>query len=299
MGSGSVGFIGLGAMGAPMASNLHRAGLLRAVHNRTTARAEAFVEEHAGVTSAALDGFGDCEVVVLCVTADDDVLAMVDALAPVLAEGSVVVDCSTVSASTAEDAARRLAGRDIGFVDAPVSGGTEGAIGGTLSVMAGGDAAHLAQAMPALEAMGGRIVHMGAVGAGQATKAVNQIAVAGVDQAVSEALAFADAHGLEMDRVIEALAGGAAGSWFLENRGPNMRDMRFPLGFKVTLHAKDLEICRSMAARFDVKLPIVEMTLLHYARLVADGHGEEDVSSLYRLKRALFEAGGEALLEGR
>jgi len=289
-----VGFIGLGAMGAPMAHNLHKAGLLAAVYNRTMSRAMVFASEHEGLRVAAMhDDLASCTVVVLCVSADADVLKMVDGLAPHLTEGSVVVDCSTVAAETAREAARRLGERGIGFVDAPVSGGTEGATKGTLSVMVGADEAHLATVMPVLQAMGSRIVHMGPVGAGQATKAANQIAVAGVDQAVSESLAFAKAHGLDLDKVIEALAGGAAGSWFLENRGPNMRDMKFPLGFKVTLHAKDLEICRRMAADFDVKLPLVEMTLLHYSRLVGQGFGEEDVSSLFRLKNAMFKATGD------
>jgi 3-hydroxyisobutyrate dehydrogenase len=289
-----VGFIGLGAMGAPMAHKLHEAGMLAGVYNRTLSKAMIFASDHEGLRVAASPAdLTDCEVAITCVSADADVLEMVDALAGALPEGAVVVDCSTVSAETAQAAGQRLAARGIGFVDAPVSGGTEGAIKGTLSIMAGGDAAHLAAVMPVLEVMGGRIVHMGVVGSGQATKAANQIAVAGVDQAVSEALAFAVAHGLDLDKVIEALGGGAAGSWFLENRGPNMRDMNFPLGFKVTLHAKDLEICRKMAERFDVKLPIVEMTLLHYARLIGQGYGEEDVSSLYRLKHAVFQAASD------
>jgi 3-hydroxyisobutyrate dehydrogenase len=285
-----VGFIGLGAMGAPMAANLHAAGLLSAIHNRTLSRAMLFASEHEGlrVASAPAD-LTDCEVVVTCVSADVDVLQMVDALAQSSGDVAVVVDCSTVAAETARTAGEHLAACGIGFVDAPVSGGTEGAIKGTLSIMAGGDEAHLATAMPVLEIMGGRIVHMGPIGSGQATKAANQIAVAGIDQAVSEAMAFAQAHGLDLDKVIEALSGGAAGSWFLENRGPNMRDMDFPLGFRVKLHAKDLEICRKMAEDFDVKLPIVEMTLLHYSRLIGKGFGDEDVSSLYRLKHAAFQ----------
>jgi 3-hydroxyisobutyrate dehydrogenase len=286
-----VGFIGLGAMGAPMATNLHREGMLVGVYNRTLSRAMLFASDHDEVRVASTPAdLADCEVVVTCVSADADVLQMAEALASSLKEGAVVVDCSTVSAETAQVAGRLLGDRGIGFLDAPVSGGTEGAARGTLSIMVGGPEGDLNIAMPVLEVLGGRIVHMGVVGTGQATKAANQIAVAGVDQAVSEAMAFADAHGLDLDKVMEALGGGAAGSWFLENRGPNMRDRNFPLGFKVTLHAKDLEICRKMAARFDVKLPIVEMTLLHYSRLIGQGYGDEDVSSLYRLKRASFKA---------
>src|SRR5690606_22603427 len=217
-------------------------------------------------------------VIVLCVSADDDVLEMVDAMLPSIQPGTVVIDCSTVSAATAREAASRLASREAEFLDCPVSGGTEGAIKGTLSIMVGGEAAALERAMPALEAMGGRIVHMGGHGAGQATKAVNQIAVAGVNQAVSEALAFAHAHGLDLERVIEAVGGGAAQSWFMTNRGPNMARLRFPLGFRVTLHQKDLAICRDMAADLGVQLPVIEMTMLHYRRLIDAGHGDEDIS---------------------
>lgn len=284
------GFIGLGAMGAPMARNLARAGLLAAVYNRTGEKA-ALLASEVGVPAAASPAglAAACEVVVLCVSADADVLATVDALLPALMEGAIVIDCSTVSADTAREAARRLAGAGASFLDCPVSGGTEGAVNGTLSIMVGGDAAALERARPVLEAMGSRIVHMGGHGAGQATKAVNQIAVAGVNQAVSEALAFALAQGLDLGRVIEAVGGGAAQSWFLANRGPNMERMAFPLGFRVTLHQKDLGICKVMAAAHGVQLPVVEMTMVHYQRLIDAGFGDEDVSSLYRLKKDLFD----------
>lgn len=283
------GFAGLGAMGAPMARKLAEAGLLTAVYNRSAGKAVALARE-LGVTAAPTPAAlaADCDVVVLCVSADADVLEVVGALAPALAPDSVVVDCSTVSAATAREAAARLASARVGFLDCPVSGGTEGAAEGTLSIMAGGDAAVLERARPVLAAMGRRIVHMGGHGAGQATKAVNQIAVAGVNQAVSEALAFADAHGLDLGRVIDAIGGGAAQSWFLANRGPNMQRMQFPLGFRVRLHQKDLAICQAMAAEHGVQLPVVEMTTIHYRRLIEAGHGDEDVSALYRLKHAMF-----------
>lgn len=284
------GFVGLGAMGEPMARNLAKAGLLAAVFNRTSERASSLAAE---LGCDAADSVGTlartCDVIVICVSADADVLEVVDGIAAGARKDAVVIDCSTVSAVTAREAAARLARADAHFLDCPVSGGTEGAVKGTLSIMAGGDAAVLERVMPVLTAMGGRIVHMGEHGAGQATKAANQIAVAGVNQAVSEALAFAHAQGLDLGAVIEALAGGAAQSWFLGNRGPNMQRMEFPLGFRVRLHHKDLEICRAMAAERSVQLPLVEMTLLHYARLIDSGHGDEDVSSLYRLKRAMFE----------
>lgn len=285
-----VGFVGLGAMGTPMARNLAKAGLLVAVHNRTAARAESFAAETGCTAATTPAGLArDCDVIVTCVAADADVLEVIDALAGSLGPRVVVIDCSTVSAATARSAAERLGAVGANFLDCPVSGGTEGAVAGTLSIMVGGDADTLERVTPVLAAIGKRIVHMGGHGAGQATKAANQIAVAGVNQAVSEALAFARAQGLDLGRVIDALGGGAAQSWFLANRGPNMERMDFPLGFRVRLHHKDLGICREMAAERSVQLPIVEMTLLHYARLIEAGHGDEDVSSLYRLKRAMFE----------
>ena len=286
------GFAGLGAMGAPMARNLAKAGLLAAVYNRTAATAAALAAElGCAVAPTPADLAAACDVIVLCVSADADVLGLVDALAPRLARGAIVVDCSTVSAATAREAARRLAAHGAAFLDCPVSGGTEGAANATLSIMCGGDARALERARPVLGAMGKRVVHMGASGAGQATKAVNQIAVAGVNQAVSEALALAEAEGLDLARVIDAVGGGAAQSWFLTNRGPNMARMAFPLGFRVRLHQKDLDICRAMAAEHGVQLPVVEMTTIHYRRLLDAGHGDEDISALFRLKKAMFERG--------
>jgi 3-hydroxyisobutyrate dehydrogenase len=285
-----VGFVGLGAMGLPMARNLHRAGLLAGVWNRTSARAEALAAETGVPVASSLAVLaGRCGLVVSCVSADDDLLEVVAALAPALRPGAIVVDCSTVAASTAREAARRLAAVGAQYLDCPVSGGTEGAIAGTLSIMAGGDEAALERARPALEAIGGSITLMGPVGAGQAAKATNQIMVAGINEAVTEALAFGQAQGLPMARLIAALENGAAGNWFLSKRGPTMIRGEFPLGFKVGLHAKDLEICRRMAEELGVKLPLVEMTLLHYAHLPAQS-ADEDISALFRLKSRMFSS---------
>ena len=285
-----VGFAGLGAMGLPMARNLHQAGLLAGAWNRTRGKAEALAAETGVPAAPSLAALAaDCDLVVTCVSADQDVLAVVDAMLPALRPGAIVVDCSTIAASTAREAARRLAAAGAEFLDCPVSGGTEGAKAGTLSIMAGGDAAVLERARPALAAMGASITLMGPVGAGQAAKATNQIMVAGINQAVTEALAFGRAQGLPMEKLIAALEQGAAGNWFLSKRGPTMIRGEFPLGFKVGLHAKDLEICRRMAAELGVKLPLVEMTLLHYGRL--PGHcADEDISALFRLKSDMFTA---------
>lgn len=288
------GFIGLGAMGYPMALNLHKAGLLAAVFNRTQSKAQSLAGETGCVASSAIPELAKlCDAVVICVSADQDVLGVVDALAGNLKPGALVIDCSTVSAETARQAAARLAKQQIDFLDCPVSGGTEGAKHGTLAMMCGGEDAAFQRAQPILNALGKRIVRLGPAGAGQATKAVNQIAVAGIAQAVTEALAFAEAQGLPLDQVIEVVGSGAAGAWFLTHRGPTMVRGQYPLGFKVALHDKDLAIVQQMAAAQGVQLPVVEMTRVHYRRLTQDGHADEDISSLFRLKHALFERSGK------
>lgn len=277
-------------MGAPMAVNLHAAGLLTAVWNRTPQKAVAIADQTGCHPCGSVEELARrCDAVVICVSADPDVLDIVERLAASLTRGSVVIDCSTIGAATAREAARTLAGRDLQFLDCPVSGGTEGAQQGTLSIMVGGELTALEKARPALEAMGGAIVHMGGPGAGQAAKATNQIMVAGINQAVSEALAFGRSQGLPMDLLIEALSGGAAANWFLTHRGPTMVDGRFPLGFKVDLHQKDLGICADMAADSGVRLPLIEMTRVHYQRLLDRGLGDQDISSLFLLKEELFE----------
>lgn len=285
-----VGFVGLGAMGAPMARNLHKAGLLTAVYNRSPGKAQALAAELGCSAAASVAELARlCDAVVLCVSADADVSQVVDALAGSLKRGTLVLDCSTVSAETARKAAAKLAGSGVDFLDCPVSGGTEGAKNGTLAMMCGGTEAVFARAQPILQALGKRLALMGPAGSGQATKAVNQIVVAGVAQAVSEALAFAEAQGLALDKVIDVVGSGAAQSWFLTNRGPNMMRMSFPLGFKVSLHDKDLNIVQQMAGSQGVQLPVVEMTRIHYRRLMDSGHGDEDISSLFRLKQGLFK----------
>jgi 3-hydroxyisobutyrate dehydrogenase len=291
----STGFIGLGAMGRGMARNLHRAGLLRAVWNRTAATAHELATE-LGVLAAATpaDLATHCDVIVLCVSADADVLEVLDALAPGLRAGSIVVDCSTVSADTAREAARRLSVREVEFLDAPVSGGVEGARDGRLAIMVGGSAAALERARPVLAAMGRTVAHFGPNGAGQAAKATNQIMCAGIIQAVAEAMAFAKAEGLPLDRLIETLGQGAGSSWYFVHRAPNMVRDEYPPGFRVRLHEKDLLICREMAARHGVQLPVVETTLLHYRQLMEQGHGDDDISTIFRLKEALFATASKA-----
>lgn len=279
------GFIGLGAMGRPMAGHLAARGLLAVVGNRSVEKADGLATELKVRAAHNTSDFADCDVVALCVTADDDVLANVDALAAVMQPGSVVIDHSTVSSATAQTAATCLAAKGIGFLDAPVSGGVEGAINGKLSIMVGGSAADLDKAHTALQAYGLRITHMGEVGAGQATKAVNQVLVAGIAHAVSEGLALGEKLGLDPERLLPTLGAGAAGSWFLEKRGPTMLRDEFKVGFKLALLHKDLQIVDAMAQAAGTRRDIIQKSLTDYAQLMAEGYGDDDISALIRLKR--------------
>ena len=277
-------------MGAPMARNLHKAGLLKAVWNRSRDKAQALGTELGVSAPADLEEFArQLDVAVVCVSADADVRAVIEKLAPGLASGALVIDCSTVSADTARWAAEYLAGRGVRFVDAPVSGGVEGAKNGTLAIMCGGEPAAFDAARPVLAAMGKAIEHFGPNGNGQATKATNQIMCAGIIRACAEAMAFAGAHQLPLDRVVSTLGAGAGSSWYFVHRAPNMIRESYPAGFRVKLHAKDLAICRDMAARFGVSLPVVDAMLAEYAELMKLGFGDEDISATHRLKQALFK----------
>ena len=288
----SVGAIGLGKMGRAMATNLARAGALRCCWNRTAAVAHDFAHANGVVVSptpAALAA--ECDVVLMSLADDAAVSATVDALLPGLRTGGLVVDTSTVAPATARAVAARVATRGAHFFDAPVSGGVEGALAGTLAVMVGGDAAAFATVQAVLAPVAARIERVGPSGSGQSAKAVNQLMVAGVNQAVSEALAFAEALGLDAAQLIDLLSAGAADSWHLRRRGPRMARGDFAPGFTIDLHAKDLRICQQLAAEMKAQLPIAEMTLIHYRRLVADGHGESDIAALIEQKRRLFSEG--------
>ncbi|MEY3712589.1 MAG: hypothetical protein RL321_209 [Pseudomonadota bacterium] len=283
-------FLGLGAMGAPMARNLAKAGLLHGVWNRSGEKAQALASELGCVAAtdpAALASQSD--VLVLCVSADRDVLDVLTAIESGLKPGTLVIDCSTVSAATAREAAQKMAARSAVFLDCPVSGGVEGAKNGTLAIMCGGDAADFERARPILEAMGRTVRHFGPHGAGQATKATNQIMCAGIIRAVGEAMAFAHQQGLPLERVVETLGQGAGSSWYFVNRAPNMIRGEYPAGFRIKLHEKDLRICRDMAAASGVALPVVEDVLREYAELIARGYGDEDISAIHRLKAELFK----------
>ncbi len=285
-----VGFVGLGAMGMHMARNLHRAGLLAAVWSRTAEKARTLAAEINVQSPPDLVALGGAvDAVVTCVSADADVLEVVQDLAKSLRSGSIVLDCSTVSAETARKAAEILHPRGVEFLDCPVSGGVEGARDATLAIMVGGNEQAFERARPILAAMGKTITHFGPTGSGQAAKATNQIMCAGIIETVAEAMAFARAQGLPLDKIVDTLGKGAGSSWYFVHRAPNMVRGSFPAGFRVRLHEKDLNICRDMAARFGVTLPVVERMLDEYAELIARGYGDEDISATFRLKTELFD----------
>jgi 3-hydroxyisobutyrate dehydrogenase len=290
------GFVGLGAMGTHMARNLHRAGLLTGVWNRTTEKATALAQElkvHAFTSLTELAG--NCEAVVICVSADDDLRAVVSGLEPGLSPNMIVMDCSTVAKDTEREIYGQLSGLGVAYLDCPVSGGVEGARTAALAIMVGGDEPEFNRAQPILEKLGKAVAYMGSIGAGQSAKATNQIMCAGIIQAVGEAMAFAHAEGLPLKQVIDVLGKGAGSSWYFVNRAPFMANNSFPAGFRVRLHDKDLRICRQMAAKQGAVLPVVESTLAEYETLIAGGFGDEDISAVYRLKSKLFPPKPESL----
>ena len=281
-----VGFIGLGAIGRPMAAHLARAGCLVAVGNRSHAKAEAFAREFRVTAPADIAELSRaCNVIVLCVPADADVTALADAIAANAAPGTIVIDHSTVSPATSRAAHARLGASGSNFLDAPVSGGVEGAIAGTLTIMAGGDEAALTTVRPVLDCYAARINHMGPVGAGEATKAVNQVLVAGIAEAVCEGLALGAASGLDPAKLLAAIGAGAAQCWFLDKRGATMLRGEFGTGFKLSLLLKDLGIVRELARTAGTDRTVIEQALADAAALTAGGHGDEDISALIRLKR--------------
>ena len=280
-----IGMVGLGALGLPMAVNLHQSGLNLQVHTRSR-RAECdprLAEARRCVSPAA--AAENANVLLLCVSDDlavKNVLFGLDGAANQLQPGSIVIDCSTISPKGAQQAAAQLQQMDVHYIDAPVTGGTEGARAGTLTVLVGGDAEVLAKARPVLEIIGSSIHHFGPVGCGQEAKAVNQILVAGSYAAVAEAIALGQRLGLPMKKVIAALKSGAAGSWALNHRSGSMLEEKYPLGFKMSLHRKDLVIALEAANTVELDLPITALVKELESELINRGYGDEDVSALHR-----------------
>lgn len=287
-----LGFIGLGAMGWPMAANLAKAGILSVVWNRTAEKAVRFGEEHNVTVAPSIQELAKrCSVIFSIVSKDQDVVEITHAILKIAQQKTIVVDCSTIAANTVVQLAHQCNEAGLFFLDAPVSGGIEGAKQGTLSMMVGGDKTALDAVTPILDIISKQVVWIGESGSGQNCKAVNQIAAAGINQAVTEALSFGVALGLDMKKVISVVSQGAADNWFLRHRGLSILEENFEHGFKLALHEKDLQICKKMIKeKFQTALPVVEMTLLHYQRLIQDGHGDEDISALYRLKKANFSS---------
>lgn len=284
-----VGFCGLGTMGAAMATNLRRAEFLLTVWNRTPDRATALVGLGAAAAVSPRAVAEASDVVVICVSDSPDVESVLfgpDGVAQGAGPGSLVIDCSTISPAASRDFAGRLAEQGVVMVDAPVSGGSEGAQQATLTIMVGGEEADVARARPILEAMGRSVTHMGPLGAGQATKAVNQVILCGTYLGVAEGLVLAMRNGLDPERVVEALGGGAAASWVLENRSGRMIADEYPLGFKIALHLKDVMIALAMARESGVAMPVAAMAAQIENGLVAQGYGDDDVSALARAIRS-------------
>lgn len=278
--------LGLGAMGAGMAANLQKAGMLHSAWNRGPSRAIRFMEatgiDCAEAPEVAVNG---ADVVISCVSADRDVEELVQQASSALRAGAIWVDCSTIAADTARGIAAQLAESGVIFLDAPVSGGKEGAENGALSIMCGGEEEAFAALAPVFDVIGARWQLMGPVGAGQATKAVNQIMAAGINQAVTEAMAFAKAQGLPIEKVVDLVGSGAAGNWFVNHRGQSMTEGRFAPGFRVQLHHKDLKICDAMAKEAGAPRAVIAQTLADYETLMGQGYRDEDISALFRLKR--------------
>jgi len=282
-------FIGLGVMGYPMAGHLVAAGHEVTVHNRTAARAEAWVAEHGGTAAPtpaeAADG---ADVVFLCVGDDLDVRAVTTGPGGVLetmAAGTVLVDHTTASAEVAREIHAAAAERGVGFVDAPISGGQAGAENGVLTVMCGGDQPDFDRAAAVIDAYSRACNLLGGPGSGQLCKMVNQICIAGLVQGLSEGIDFAQRAGLDVGAVVDTISKGAAGSWQMENRAQTMADGTFDYGFALDWMRKDLRICFEEAGRNGATLPVTAIVDQFYARLQRQGHGRWDTSTLIHLLR--------------
>ncbi len=302
MAEGPVGFIGLGIMGLPMARNLLKAGYQVVAYNRTASKAEALAAEGGAsveVVASPRNVAEACPIIITMVTDSPDVEAVVlgpEGIIEGIHPGAVLIDMSTICPAVTRDIAARLAQKQAHILDAPVSGGSWGAIEGTLSIMVGGNDEVFQRCLPVFQAMGRTITHVGPSGMGQTTKLVNQILVAGTMNAVAEALVFAAKAGADLERTIEAVAGGAAGSWQLQNLGPRVIKGDFAPGFMVRLQQKDLRLVLETAREMHVPLPATALVSQLYASLEAEGRGEEGTQALLKVHERL--AGVEARVKG-
>ena len=285
-----VSVLGLGTMGGAMAANIARAGFPLTVWNRTAERARPLRDLGAAQAKTPAEAVADSAIALVCVSDTPDVEAVLfgdDGLASGARDGLLVVDTSTISPVATRDFAARLKAQGVALVDAPVSGGSEGAQKGTLSIFVGGDQPDVDRARPVLEAIGKTITHVGPVGSGQAVKAVNQVILAGAYLGVAEGIVLALKAGLDVEQVVGALSGGAAQSWVLTNRSGRMIANDYPLGFKVALHRKDLGIALELARETGTFLPISALCEQIEAGLLGRGHGDDDISAVARTIREL------------
>ena len=284
-----IAVIGMGTMGAPMAENLIKAGFEVTVHNRTRSREEPL--ESLGATRAATpaDAAKDVEIVLSCVSDTPDVERVL--LEPEigvihgLAGGGLVIDCSSIAPKATRRIAEQFRAQGIGYVDAPVSGGSEGAIHGTLTIMCGGSQDDFERAGPVLQVIGSKVTRIGPVGCGQIAKVANQVVISGTFMALGEALTLAYRAGADPEKVVDAIGGGVAGSWILNNRADKMLKDDYPLGFRLRLHRKDLGIALETAREFKVPVPIASLVATIEDGLIAQGYGDEDMSNLARFIR--------------
>jgi 3-hydroxyisobutyrate dehydrogenase len=286
----NVAFIGMGTMGAPMALNILKAGHEVVVYNRTREKELPLADAGALRADTPREAAAGAEMIITCVSDTPDVEVVVlgdDGIIHGAPAGSLVIDMSTISPAATRHIAAKLADRKIRMLDAPVSGGSEGAQNGTLAIMVGGEAEDVQHAMPVLKAMGKTITHVGTIGSGQITKAINQVIIAGTYMGVAEGMVLGMKAGLDMQKVTEAISGGAAGSWVLSNRAMNMVNNTYPLGFRVKLHHKDLRIALEAARDLGVTLPIGALVDQIENGIIGRGYGDEDMSAMARTLREL------------
>lgn len=281
-----IAFIGLGVMGGPIARHLRNAGHEMTVYNRSSAKADKWVAEHDGQKAASpAEAAKDAEFVLSCVGTDDDLASITlgrDGVFAAMPKGSTFIDHTTVSARIARQLAVEAKGRGIHCVDAPVTGGQAGAENGTLAIMCGGTEAAIDSATPVMAAYSKRVVHVGGPGDGQTAKMVNQICIAGVLQGLSEALHFAQCAELDLDKVFDAISGGAAQSWQMDNRWATMAKGEFDFGFAVDWMRKDLGLAIDEARANGASIPIAAMTDQFFSDIQYMGGGRQDTSALVR-----------------
>ena len=280
-----IGFIGLGIMGRGMTHNLLKAGFDVTVWNRTTSRMEEFVQAGATAGENPADVAARSDIIITCVSDTPDVEAVIlgeNGVIESIQSGALLIDCSTISPQTTRDIAAKLNEKGASMLDAPISGGSEGAANGTLSIMVGGPADQFERAKPAFQAMGKTITHVGDQGAGQTVKLVNQILVVTTMLGVSEALLFAQAGGLDLNKTLEAVSGGAAGSWMLSNRGPQVVERDWRPGFTIDLQQKDLRLVLEAADQMGIPSLATAMIFNLYRSLQAQELGDEGNHALIK-----------------